>query len=141
MSSDPRISRQELEALLSGSPFQNLLGLHLDSFDVAGQWLTIRSIYGPNVERSAGSGQYHGGVIASLIDIAGDFALIAVLGHGVPTINLRVDYLRPAGRVDLLATARVRRAGRSIGVVDIDVDDTAGRLIAIGRGCYGTQPG
>jgi uncharacterized protein (TIGR00369 family) len=141
MSPDSPISRQELEALLSGSPFQNLLGLRLDSFDVTEQSLTIRSIYGPNVERSAGTGQYHGGVIASLIDIAGDFALIALLGHGVPTINLRVDYLRPAARVDLLATARVRRAGRSIGVVDIDVVDTAGRLIAIGRGCYGTQPG
>ena len=141
MSFDPSISRQELEALLSGSPFQNLLGLRLDSFDVAEQRITVRSIYGPNVERSAGSGQYHGGVIASLIDIAGDFALIAILGHGVPTINLRVDYLRPAGRVDLLATARVRRAGRTIGVVDIDVVDAADRLIALGRGCYGTQPG
>ena len=96
---------------------------------------------GPNVERSTGTGQYHGGVIASLIDIAGDFALIAVLGYGVPTINFRVDYLRPATNSDLLALARVRRAGRTIGVVDIDVTDTSGRLIALGRGCYGTQAG
>jgi hypothetical protein len=26
-------------------------------------------------------------------------------------------------------------------VVDIDVTDAGGRLIALGRGCYGTQPG
>jgi uncharacterized protein (TIGR00369 family) len=130
-----------LEALLSDSPFQKLLGLRLEAFDVAAQTLTLRSIYGPNIERATGTGQYHGGVIASLIDIAGDFALIAVLGHGVPTINFRVDYLRPAMNTDLIAHARVRRAGRTIGVVDIDVVDTGTRLIALGRGCYGTQPG
>ena len=141
MKTDESAARQRLEALLADSPFQRLLGLRLETVDPAAQSLTIRSIYGPNVERSTGTGQYHGGVIASLIDIAGDFALIAVLGHGVPTINFRVDYLRLAACTDLIAQARVRRAGRTIGVVDIDVTDTSGRLIALGRGCYGTQPG
>lgn len=141
MNADDSVSRETLEAMLTDSPFQQLLGLRLDAFDPAAQSITIRSVYGPNVERSAGTGQYHGGVIASLIDIAGDFALIAVLGYGVPTINFRVDYLRPATNTDLTALARVRRAGRTIGVVDIDVTDSSGRLIALGRGCYGTQPG
>jgi uncharacterized protein (TIGR00369 family) len=135
------MTRETLEAYLRGSPFQEVLGLRLDSFDVSAQSLALRSVFGPHVERSAGTGQYHGGIIASLIDIAGDFALIAVLGHGVPTINFRVDYLRPAINTDLIAQARVRRAGRTIGVVDIDVIDESGRLIALGRGCYGTQPG
>jgi len=137
----PTVTRETLEAYLKGSPFQEVLGLKLESFDVPAQTLALRAVYGPHVERSAGTGQYHGGVIASLIDIAGDFALIAVLGHGVPTINFRVDYLRPATNTDLIAQARVRRAGRTIGVVDIDVIDDAGRLIALGRGCYGTQRG
>ena len=141
MNADDPVSQKTLESLLADSPFQQLLGLRLEAFDLTAQSVTIRSIYGPNVERSSGSGQYHGGVIASLIDIAGDFALIAVLGYGVPTINFRVDYLRPAAKTDLFAHARVRRAGRTIGVVDVDVLDQAGRLIALGRGCYGTQAG
>ncbi len=141
MSAGDSVSQKKLEALLADSPFHQLLGLRLDAFDLAAQTVAIRSKFGPNVERSSGTGQYHGGVIASLIDIAGDFALIAVLGYGVPTINFRVDYLRPAMNSDLLAQARVRRAGRTIGVVDIDVTDEAGRLIALGRGCYGTQSG
>jgi acyl-coenzyme A thioesterase PaaI-like protein len=37
--------------------------------------------------------------------------------------------------------ARVRRAGRTVGVVDIDVTDSSGRLTVLGRGCYGTQAG
>jgi hypothetical protein len=28
-----------------------------------------------------------------------------------------------------------------VAVVDIDVADAEGRLVAIGRGCYGAQPG
>ena len=141
MNADDPVSQKTLESLLADSPFQQLLGLRLEAFDLTAQSVTIRSIYGPNIERSSGTGQYHGGVIASLIDIAGDFALIALLGYGVPTINFRVDYLRPAAKTDLVAHARVRRAGRTIGVVDIDVLDQEGRLIALGRGCYGTQAG
>ena len=141
MSSKETPTLERLESWLAESPFHRVLGLKLASVDPAAQTLTIRCAYGPNVERATGTGQYHGGVIASLIDIAGDFALIAVLGHGGPTINFRVDYLRPALRADLLACARVRKAGRTIGIVDIDVTDTDGRLIAIGRGCYGTQQG
>jgi uncharacterized protein (TIGR00369 family) len=59
----------------------------------------------------------------------------------VPTINLRIDFLRPASATDLRAVARIRRAGRTVGVVDIDVIDEQDRVIAIGRGCYGTKPG
>lgn len=135
------MTRAALEQLLQNSPFQRVLGLALESFDAAEQRLTLRAAYGPQVERAPATGQYHGGVIASLIDIAGDFALIALLGYGVPTINFRVDYLRPATLTDLLARAQVRRAGRTIGVVDIDVTDSKDRLIALGRGCYGTQAG
>lgn len=134
-------TREQMVILLEDSPFHQLLGLRLENFDPGAGTVAIRCTFSPRVERSTGSGQHHGGVIASFIDIAGDFALIAVLGHGVPTINLRVDYLRPAHHSDLIARARVRKSGRTIGVVDIDVEDQAGRLIAIGRGCYGTQPG
>lgn len=132
---------EQMVALLDGSPFHQLLGLRLESFDPGAGTVVIRCAFSPRVERSTGSGQYHGGVIASFIDIAGDFALIAALGHGVPTINFRVDYLRPAHHSDLIARARVRKSGRTIGVVDIDVEEPPGRLIALGRGCYGTQPG
>ena len=131
----------QLSAWLAESPFHKLLGLQLESVDSDSKTVVIRCVFGPNVERALGTGQYHGGVIASLIDIAGDFALIAVLGHGVPTINFRVDYLRPAANSDLLAHACVRKAGRTVGVVDIEVNDSSGRLVAVGRGCYGTQPG
>ena len=63
------------------------------------------------------------------------------VGSVVPTVNFRTDFLRPAINTDLTATARVRRTGRSIAVVDIDVHDDDKRLIAIGRGTYMSQTG
>jgi uncharacterized protein (TIGR00369 family) len=64
-----------------------------------------------------------------------------VLGHGVPTVNFRTDYLRPAINTSLRAVATVRRAGRTVGVVDVDVLDDQDKLVAVGRGTFGTQPG
>ncbi len=82
--------------------------------------------------------QVHGGPIASVIDTAGTFAVAAMVGHGVPTMNLRIDYLRPAVDSDLVATAVVRRAGRTTAVCDIDLHDGEGRLVAVGRGTWST---
>ena len=50
----------------------------------------------PEFERGAGTGQWHGGPLAAIIDTVGDYALIMALRRGLPTINFRVDYLRPA---------------------------------------------
>jgi len=33
----------------------------------------------------------HGGILAALIDLAADWALVRQTGRGVPTIDMRVD--------------------------------------------------
>jgi uncharacterized protein (TIGR00369 family) len=85
----------------------------------------------------AGTGQWHGGPIAAAIDTVGDYALAMLSGKPLPTINLRVDYLRP-GKDTLTLIARIRRSGKTVGVVDVDVLDEAGGLVAIGRANYST---
>ena len=137
----PVPSLEQLSELLKSSPFQQLFDLSCTRLDREAGELDILMRYTPSVERAAGTRQYHGGAIASLIDIAGDYALWAVLGHGVPTINFRVDFLRPASATNLRAVARVRRTGRTVAVVDIEVLDDQSRLVAIGRGTYGTKEG
>jgi uncharacterized protein (TIGR00369 family) len=109
--------------------------------DAASQTVVVRMPMRAELERTPDSGQWHGGAIAALIDTAGDYALALVLGGAVPTINFRTDFLRPATGAALLATATIRRAGRTIGVVDVDVHDQERRLVAVGRGCYSTQLG
>gem|GEM_PF-3701543 len=65
--------------------------------------------------------------------VAKPMSLIAVTGRGAGTADFRTDYLCPAAG-ELQAQACVRRACRSTGVVDADVLDSAGRLVATGPG-------
>lgn len=95
----------------------------------------------PEHERAAGTRQFHGGPIAAFIDTVGDLAVAVAVGGGVPTMNVRIDYLKPAVGAHLYAVARVRRAGRTVAVADIDVFDEKGALVAVGRGTYSSQIG
>jgi uncharacterized protein (TIGR00369 family) len=127
-----------LQARLAHSTFIDFLGLTVVSADPVTQAVVMRATMRPEFERGKGSGQWHGGPIAAVIDTVGDFALVMLLGRPLPTVNFRVDYLRPAIDTALVVTARVRRNGKSVGVVDIDVENEAGQLLAIGRATYAT---
>ncbi len=129
---------EAIQRRLDHSPFIKFLNLRAVSLDRGREELVLRMPMRPELERGAGSGQFHGGAIAALIDTAGDFVLVMLLDRPVPTIDFRVDFLRPAFHTELVATGRLRRAGRTVGVVDVDVHDAAGQLIAVGRGVYST---
>ena len=128
----------EIQQMLDVSPFNLFLGLTVVRADPVKQEVTMRSPMRPEFERRPGSKQWHGGVIASVIDTVGDFAVGMMVGRGLPTVNFRVDYLKPAVDTALVAVSRVRRAGKSVGVADVDVFDEKGALLAIGRGTYST---
>ena len=117
-----------LSEKLSSGAFQRFLGLELVAFDAAAATVTLRAPWRKDFERGPDSGQWHGGIIAAIADIAGDFA----------TIDLRIDYLQPAIETDLTAHARALRVGRSIGTVDVELRDKADRIVATGRGTYAT---
>ena len=131
----------ELQAMLDHSPFIAFLGLKVTEADPAKELVTMTCAMRPEFERGKGTGQWHGGPIAAIIDTVGDYALIMALHRGLPTINFRVDYLRPAIKTALTTTARVRRAGKSVGVVDVDVFNDQKALVAVGRATYSTLQG
>ncbi|MGO8995559.1 MAG: hotdog fold thioesterase [Polyangiaceae bacterium] len=83
----------------------------------------------------------HGGVISALADAAGGAALWSGIDddHGrVSTIDLRIDYLRPARLEDVLAEGRVVRLGKRVGVADIRLFHASREeeTIATGKGVY-----
>jgi len=132
------LSDAELQAMLDNSPFISFLGLKVTEADPAKERVTMRCEMRPEFERGKGSGQWHGGPLAAIIDTVGDYALIMALRRPLPTINFRVDYLRPAIKTSLITTATVRRNGKSVGVVDVDVFNEQKALLAIGRATYST---
>ncbi len=131
----------EIQAMLDRSPFIAFMGLKVTEADPAREQLTMTCAMRPEFERGSGTGQWHGGPIAAIIDTVGDYVLIMALRRGLPTINFRVDYLRPAIKTALTTVARVRRAGKSVGVVDVDVYDDRKALVAVGRATYSTLAG
>jgi len=135
------LSGDELQNMLDHSPFISFLGLKVIEADPARERVTMRCDMRPEFERGKGTGQWHGGPIAAIIDTVGDYALIMALRRGLPTINFRVDYLRPAIKTALITTATVRRNGKSVGVVDVDVFNEQKALLAIGRATYSTLGG
>ena len=135
------LNKGQVQTLLDDSPYIGFMNLEVVSIDLDKDEIVIKMPMRPEFERRAGTGQYHGGAIAALIDIAGDYALVMKVGGGVPTINFRVDFLRPGTNTSLTAKATTRRLGRSVAVVDIDVFDDKGKLCAVGRGTYSPNVG
>jgi uncharacterized protein (TIGR00369 family) len=116
------------------SPFMRFLGLTLVRSEPG--VVEVRLPFREEFMRQDGQDWYHGGVISALADIVGDYAVITETGVGVPTIDLRVDYLRPARRGDLLAIGRTVRVGRTVSVASVEIQDAAGTLVALGRAVY-----
>ena len=136
-----RMTLEDLQGTLDSSPFISFIGLKAKSLDYDGAEVTCEMPMNPQLERRAGTGQFHGGPIAAFIDTVGDYAIGILVGGGVPTINLRIDYLKPAVGEYLTGTAKVRRRGRSVAIIDVDVFDAKGSLVAIGRGTYSPNRG
>lgn len=133
------ISLAQIKSLMGPIPFCSLLGMELTAIDWAAQTLTIRVPFRDDLGRIAGVRQFHGGVISALIDTAGSVLVSAQIGGGSPTIDLRCDYLRPAGGDYIEATASIVRLGGKIASVDIVVHDSKDRVVATGRGAFGAD--
>jgi uncharacterized protein (TIGR00369 family) len=131
------LDRQQIQERLLRSPFNTWLDLEVVTANPERQEAVMRLKMRPEFERLPGTGQWHGGPIAAAIDIVGDYALAMLFGQPLPTINLRVDYLRP-GKATLTLVARIRRSGKTVGVVDVDVLNEDGEPVAIGRANYST---
>jgi uncharacterized protein (TIGR00369 family) len=92
----------------------------------------------PELWRSPEGRTSHGGVIAAFVDIAGHAALQAHTGRGMPTIDLRVDYLRPT-EFPITARATPKRVGKTIGIVDVEIFGRNGDASALGRAVFLTR--
>lgn len=134
------VDRDLVESLLTTPAYHRWLGLEL--VDAGPGSVVVGLAARPEFAGDPDSTYVHGGIVATLADVAGDFALITQVGVPLPTIDLRMDYLRPAALdAQLRATGTVVRRGRSLGVADVVVTDGNGRQLAVGRGLYSTATG
>jgi uncharacterized protein (TIGR00369 family) len=77
-------------------------------------------------------GTVHGGILCDIADAAMGMAYAAGLAEGesFTTVELKINFLRPVWEGRLIATGHVVHGGRTTGLVECDVHDDRGRLIA-----------
>ena len=132
MSEDMTVER--VQTMITRAPYHQWLGLkviavHDDGIELTATW---REEWVVNPERR----YTHGGVLATLVDLAADWAMIKKLGRPVPTIDLRVDYHSAAMPGDLTCRGKTLKVGSQFSSSESFVFDAAGKLLASGRGTY-----
>jgi len=133
-----QITVEQVQELIDRGAYHRWLGIkvkavHDDGIELTAKW---REEWVVNPER----GYVHGGVLAALIDLTADWAMVAKTGRGVPTIDMRVDYHSPAMQGDLVMRGKIVRMGGQFSVAEAQVLDQAGKLLCSGRGTYFTAP-
>ena len=127
-----------LVAELKRPPFHSWLRPNAKSVDEERKEVEVTVAYRPELKsRHAARRVFHGGIVATLVDISG-YAVAAIWHEGpTPTVALHVEFLRPAVGDELLARGVLRWMGRSVARVDVEVS-AAGKLVALGRATYST---
>jgi len=130
-------------------PFNRVLGLKIETIrpgHVDGSLAMRPELIGsPNHQR------LHGGVISASLDAMAGLAIIAAIGARhmdepwpqrmhrfarLGTIDLRIDYLRPATGSAFTMSAEVLRLGSRVASTRMDFRDDAGELLASGAAAY-----
>jgi uncharacterized protein (TIGR00369 family) len=93
---------------------------------------TVRMPFAESILNAGGSDvPIHGGAVAALADFAACAAVWTMPGtRSSATISMTVNYAAPAVRTDLVARARVRRGGKRIASIAVEIRDQRGELIA-----------
>jgi uncharacterized protein (TIGR00369 family) len=143
------LSLDNLTKIFSDIPFNRMLGLRVDAIET--DHIVMSFVMKPELIGNFVHGILHGGVISSVIDMAGGVAAIAstvrkleekgitelknVLGKA-STINLHINYLNPGKGEKFIATARILRSGNKICFTQSELHNEVGLLIATGAGTY-----
>ena len=109
-------------------PIAQLLGLMLKSIEPG------LAVFEMDVDQRHHNpmGTLHGGVYCDLADAAMGYAYAATLGEGesFTTVELKINFFRPVRQGKLTASAKVVKAGGTLGYVECDVMDSNGKLAA-----------
>jgi len=77
-------------------------------------------------------GTLHGGVLCDIADAAMGIAYASTLddGESFTTLELKINFLRPVWKEKLRAVGKVVKRGRVVGMVECDVTNADGALVA-----------
>jgi uncharacterized protein (TIGR00369 family) len=118
--SNDRIDREQLRTLFDRViPFNRFLGIRV--LEIGDGFARLELPFRPELLGNPVGKTLHGGAISTLLDTTGGVAVWSQIGPEdlVSTVDIRVDYLRPAGPETLVAAGEVVRLGNRVGVTQL----------------------
>jgi len=129
--------------------FNRVLGLRIDTIDREG--VTGHLAMRPELVGHYAHHRLHGGAISATLDAMAGLAVMAAIGARhmdeppaerlrrfgkLGTIDLRIDYLRPAVGERFTLEAQVLRLGSRVASIRMGFRDAEGKLLATGSSAY-----
>jgi uncharacterized protein (TIGR00369 family) len=130
----PRTTRhlEQLQGLLRGEiappPIARLIGFDIISADLGHTVFEMNA--GP--QHANPMGTLHGGIVCDLADAALGTAMASSLedDESFTTLDLLVKFLKPVWKARLRATAQLVKRTRQLGLLECEVTDDSGSLVA-----------
>jgi uncharacterized protein (TIGR00369 family) len=109
-------------------PIAELLGMRLVSAG-SGEAIIVMDV---SEQHANPMGTLHGGVLCDLADLAMGAAYASTLAENesFTTLELKINFLKPVWNARLRANGRVVRSGRTVALIECDVMDETGSLVA-----------
>ena len=128
MSTMLEMIRRVASGELPAPPIAALLGFTLRDVEVGRAVVDFEA----DARHANPMGTLHGGVLCDIADAAMGMAYASTLGEGetFTTIELKINFLKPVWTGKLVATGRVVKGGRTVGLVECDVTDAEDVLVA-----------
>jgi uncharacterized protein (TIGR00369 family) len=123
---------ERVQAILRGEapdpPVARLIGFRLVA--VAPGSAVFEMEAGPHHANPMGT--LHGGILCDIADAAMGIAYASTLeeGESFTTLELKINFLKPVWKARLRAEGHVVKRGKTVGLVECDVVDETGSLVA-----------
>jgi uncharacterized protein (TIGR00369 family) len=110
------------------APVMQLIGFRLTEVEEGAATVELEA----GQQHANPMGTLHGGILCDIADAAMGLAYASTLAEGesFTTLELKINFLRPIWNSKLTAKGRVAKGGRTVGLVECDVLDQEGKLVA-----------
>ena len=138
-----------LSQIFTDIPFNKMLGVKLEH--ISKDAIEMRFAMKPELVGNFVYGILHGGVISSVLDMAGGMNVMATAFHkhsdrplnelaailtNCSTIDLHINYLRPGRGHHFIAKAFIQKSGKQISFTRMELWSDENKLIATANGAY-----
>ncbi len=131
---EARWSREKEIEWARSNNFRNLVGIEVEQVAEGFARLSLEVI-----EKLLQNQNFaHGGVLATLVDGAIGTAARTVAPEDaeISTVEINLNYLRPARKGRVVAEGKIVQSGKTLLVGTAEVKDEGGKLLVVGRATY-----